>query len=140
MKNIGYSFNGFTTSRLKRFLTTGGQSYQFIEWELNQYNEPTSQVSSEKAILGVLHRSSSMSTITSDSTIASGSKTRTSPTTSIITSWESLVSGFSGGKELSPGMETIIDGFKYKIVKVENLNAWGLVAEISLEVYDGWEH
>ena len=139
MKNIGYSFNGFTTARLKRFLRTGGQSFTFIEWEKNNYNEPTETVVSSKTILGVLHTSSS-STIDSSASDTAGSKVRSDSGYSIITSWESLVTGFSGGKELSPGMSLNMNGVEYKIIKVANLHEWGIVAQISLEEYDEWRH
>ena len=134
MKNIGYSFNGFTTARLKRFLKTGGQKFSFVEWELNGYNEPTGNPSFQKDILGVLHRSF----VRSQAGTSVGSTTRSNSSTSIITSWESLAAGFSGGKELSAGMTVNINGMNYKAIKIENLNSWGIVAEISLEEFDDW--
>lgn len=141
MKNIGYSYNGFTVARLKRFLNTGGQPFTFIEWGKNEFNEPNDTVKSSQTILGVLHKSSSNSMMNSSiPSESAGSKTRSSPQVSIITSWESLVTGFSGGKELSPGMGIEIDSVMYKIVKTDNLNNWGIVAEISLEEYDEWKH
>lgn len=141
MKNIGYSYNGFTSARLKRFLTTGGQQFTFIEYELNSYNEPTSVAKSTKTILGVLHKSSSSgSSILSSQSEQVGTTQRSSVHTAIMTSWESLVTGFSGGKELSPGMGIVINEVKYKIIKTENMNNWGIVAEITLEEYDEWKH
>ena len=139
MKNIGYSYNGFTTARLKRFLNSGGQQFLFIEPEKNEYNEPTETVSQSRLILGVLHTSSYHSVTNSSSTSAS-SKIRTDSGFSIITSWESLFPGFSGGKELSPDMTVTIDGTVYKVIKVNNLHDWGIIAEVSLEEIDEWKH
>ena len=139
MKNIGYSYNGFTTARLKRFLNTGGQSFTFIGTELNEFGEPTETISDTKQIWGVLHTSSSYSMTNSSSSTAS-SKIRSESGFSIITSWESLVSGFSGGKELSPDMTVVIDNSIHKIIKVDNIHNWGLIAEISLEEQDEWKH
>ena len=137
MKNIEYSCNGFTTSRLKRFLKTGGRSYTFIQPRLNNYNEPTEEIASEITILGVIHRGNAN---VSNANISNAAKTRSVSTTAIITSWGNLIDNFSGASALSTDMTIIIDNFKYKIIKIENLNNWGIVAEIYLEVYDGWEH
>ena len=137
MKNIGYSYNGFTAARLKRFLNTGGQEFEFIEWGKNDYNEPAGQINS-KRILGVLHTSSAMINSSEQSSV--GSKSRIHSLFSIITSWENLVDGFSAGKDLSPGMSVNLDGTEYKIVKTSNVNNWGIVANISLEEYDEWKH
>ena len=139
MKNIGYSYKGFTEARLKRFLKTGGQSFTFIEWEENGYGEPTETQVASKIVLGVLHTGSN-AVINSSENASVGSKVRSESSYSIITSWESLVTGFSGGKELSPGMSLNLEGVEYKIVKVSNLHNWGIVAEISLEEYDEWKH
>lgn len=140
MKNIGYSFNGFTTARLKRFLSTGGQEFTFIETERNEYGEPTETVSSSVLIFGVLHKSSSSGYDSAGSvTSSAGSKVRSHPGVSIMTSWESLFPGYSGGKDLSPGMFIEIDNTKYKIIKTSNLNDWGIVADVFLEEFDEWE-
>lgn len=136
MKNIGYSYNGFTTARLKRFLRTGGQTLTFIAWGLNEYNEPA-VASSEILILGVPLADSMVNSSTNNS---ASSKIRSNKAVAIITSWESLVTGFSGGKELLPDMTIELNEVGYKIVKVENVNNWGIVAEISLEEYDEWKH
>lgn len=137
MKNIGYSYKGFTETRLKRFLQTGGTAFTFIGVELNKYNEPIETVDKSVTVLGVLHKSSMGPQILSSQM---GSKTRSGTSTSILTSWESLVDGYAGGKELSPEMSIEIDGVEFKIIKAENLNNWNIVAEISLEEYDGWKH
>lgn len=140
MKNIGYSYNGFTEARLKRFLQTGGTAFTFTEVELNDYNEPTETVDKSVTVLGVLHKLTVTSQVTSSQDAQVGSKTRSISSTSIMTSWESLVDGYTGGKELSPEMVIEIDGSVFKIIKTENLNDWGIIAEISLEEYDGWKH
>lgn len=137
MKNIGYSYKGFTETRLLRFLKTGGQTFTFIEPVVNEYGEPTQEQKQTVSVLGILHISNK-ATITQDSSV--GSVTRTQPTVSIITSWESLVEGFSGGKELSPGMCISIDGIGYKVTKSDNLGYFGIAADISLEEYDGWKN
>ena len=140
MKNIGYSFNGFTSARLKRFLSTGGQSFTFIESAKNEYNEPTQEVSKQVTILGVLRKYSASSQSLSSESSSAGSKIRSRSQTSIITSWESLADGFSGGKELSPDMTISISGVQYKITESKDLNNWGIIAEIYLEEYDEWKH
>ena len=137
MKNIGYSDKGFTETRLLRFLKTGGQTFTFIEPGLNEYGEPTQEQKRAVSVLGILHINSK-ATVTQDS--SAGSVTRTHPTVSIITSWESLVEGFSGGKELSPGMYITIDDVGYKVIKSDNLGYFGVAADISLEEYDGWKN
>lgn len=140
MKNIGYSFNGFTSARLKRFLITGGQSFTFVEVDKNEYNEPTQEVTKQITILGVLRKYSASSQSLSSENSSAGSKIRSRSQTSIMTSWESLADGFSGGKELSPDMTISIDGVSYKITESKDLNNWGIVAEIYLEEYDEWKH
>lgn len=139
MKNIGYSYNGFTTARLKRFLSTGGQQFSFIKTEHNEYNEPTETVSQSRLILGVLH-TSSYHYVTNSSSTSASSKIRSDSGFLIITSWESLFPGFSGGKGLSPDMTVTIGGSVHKIIKVDNLHDWGIIAEISLEGIDEWKH
>lgn len=141
MKNIGYSFQGFTNARLKRFLVVGGEKFTFFEAAVNEYGEPTTEWVNTIDILGILHNNnnnnSSYSVVQNDS---AGSETRTRSAISIMTSWKALAEGYSGGKELLPGMFTIIDGVIYKIIKTDNLGNFDIAADIYLEEYDGWKH
>ena len=138
MKNIGYSYNGFTTARLKRFLLTGGKAFTFIAWELNEYNEVTETIQSETTIFGVLHTSTAMMNSSVNETASS--KVRSRNSYSIITSWENLVDGYSAGKILSPDMSINLDRVEYKITRVVNLQNWNLIAEVLLEECDEWKH
>ena len=138
MKNVGFSFNNFTHSKLKRLLNAGGQEFTFTKFKTNQYGESTQEIDKQVTILGVSHIFNGGNTISISKSSENSSSVRSKHFIGILTFWNSF-GDYSGASSLEPGMSIVIENEIHKIVKSENLANAGVAAEISLEVYDSWQ-
>lgn len=136
MINKHLGFSPFTLSKVKRLLETSGQDYEVSRKELNEYKEPLGG-ESLYLLRGILHHNVGyISTSSSE-----GSLTRSKPNNQILTLWDkSLSSQYISGKDLQPQDLIKINNQSYRVSGVSNLGEFNLVADVSLEAIDEWNH
>ena len=115
----------FQLNKVRRFLNTHGQIFQFDKPDKNEFGEPNGETVSHE-LKGVFHETSGYVAKTSDDSTT----VRTKPTTQLLTLWESV-------GPLQHQDKLVFNDKTYKVNEITNLLQANLVAEISLEEVQG---
>lgn len=108
--------------KMTRFIQRSGQNYTFSSFKKNKFNEPEA-VDSTVAIRGVYHENHEYLVQTASD--SGGVTTKLNPQIMCLT---------ESTKELKPGMVVEILGKRYELVAIRDVNNFGLVCDISLEM------
>lgn len=112
----------FEKHKLQRFIKTHGREWVFTKRGKNDFGEPTGdQVS--VTVSGVYHETQGYVTQDADT----GATIKTKPSSFIMC----LVEEAEG---VTPGMETTVGGKAYRVVDLRDVENFGVVYDISIEL------
>jgi hypothetical protein len=115
----------FQLNKVRRFINTYGQIFQFDKPGKNEFGEPNGETVSHK-IKGVFHETSEFASGYITKTTSDSTTIRLKSNPMFLTLWESV-------GDLKHQDELIFNDKKYRINGVTNLLQANLIAEISLE-------
>lgn len=122
----------FEAYKIKRELTRSGTEYEFFREALNEFKEPVAgDVTSIGKIKCIYHEQNSTVQITTGET----TQVRTKKLPMLLCLYEEATS-----LGLLVGDKTTINGKTFKYTGTVNVQEWGIVADISLEVVDDGVH
>lgn len=120
----------FEAYKVNREITRSGGSYEFFRSWKNEFNEPSEDI--EPRDLGTLralyHEENSNVQFQNGENVI----TRTKKIPMLLCLYESWLS-----LELEVGDFTFINGKKFVITGCVNVQEWSIIADVSLEVFDG---
>jgi len=119
----------FEAYKVKREIKRSGSEYQFKRPETNDFGEPKGTDILIGTLKGIYHdyaAGGSRIEITTDTI-----QTRTKKKYQILCVWEDAES-----LELQVGDFTMINGKKYDVTGVANIQEWNIIGEVNLEVVD----
>lgn len=116
----------FEAYKLKRELKKSGINYEFKRFHSNKFDEPDYTRAVDVAcICGLYHEQSSNIQITTGDT----TQVRTKKIPMILCLYDDTAL-------LTTGDYVTINGKKFKVTGVVNIQEWGIIGDISLEVFD----
>lgn len=117
----------FEQSKLKRLLSTYGIEYHFERLKRNEFGEVAvpRTVSESIDVVGVYHEQSQSTQVAVSNEVRYRTEKR-----------PFILSGYSVASRLAIDDELDINGVKYKVVSVHNVNNIGVYGDIALEVVD----
>ena len=115
----------FQLNKVRRFINTYGQIFQFDKPGKNEFGEPNGETVSHK-IKGVFHETSGFASGYITKTTSDSTTIRLKSNPMFLTLWESV-------GDLKHQDELIFNDKKYRVNGVTNLLQANLIAEISLE-------
>ena len=126
----------FAASKIQRELNRSGKNYEFFRPAVNAFGEPADAGENIGTILGLYHEVNNfiVPQIKESAQVRSnigGQKKQPM----LLCLYESVK-----GCGLQIGDYTIINGKKYKVMGVVNVQEWNIIADISLEVVDDGNH
>ena len=113
----------FLEHKVKRILDEHGKSYTFTLSEIDQYNQPT-EGSVKISVIGLYHEQNSFISLSNSD--AASVQRKKSPM--ILTLLDEQV------KLLKQGDSVVINSTKYKISGILDIQNYGVIADISLEM------
>lgn len=117
----------FEAYKLKREIKRSGRIFSFKRADRNKYKEPTCKYDCVGEIGGLYHEQSSMVSVQTNETTQS----RTKKIPAILCLWEDVV---CIGLQFEDVVK--INSKIFKITSIENVSELGIIADISLEVFD----
>lgn len=117
----------FEAYKVKREIKKSGTEYIFIRHEPNEFGEPTSDTITLGSIKGLYHEQNSNVAVTTGDT----TQVRTKKIPMVLCLWDDVSS-----MVLKVGDVTKIGGKAFKVTGVVNIQEWGIIADISLEIVD----
>lgn len=117
----------FEAYKVKREIKRSGTEYTFVRNEANEFGEPTSDTTALGSIKGLYHEQNSNVAVTTGDT----TQTRTKKIPMVLCLW-----GDVSPMVLKVGDTTTINGKVFKVTGVTNIQEWGIIADISLEIVD----
>lgn len=111
----------FERNKMRRFILTNGACYIFKRDEVDDYKEPTGAVS-ETTVRGVFHQHISHVALVGSDAASVPSK----QTPYIMVLYDETL-------DIRIGDYTIIDGIRYNVNGLNDINHWNVVTDISLE-------
>ena len=122
----------FEAFKLKRQLARSGKEYEFSRSDKNKFGEPEATGEKIGSLKGVYHEINyPVKLYPHDTAQVRRSPGRPLKQPAILCLWESTVEC-----GLQFGDYTIINGKRFKVVAVTNVQEWNIIADISLEVVD----
>ena len=126
----------FEKNKLQRNLDQSGMDYDFYRRSMNAFGEPDRDTAAEKIgnLRGLYHEVNNFIRLRMTDTTQvrqSAGQGQDAKQPRILCLWEKVVE--SG---LKFGDFTIINGKRFKVVAVTNVQEWNIIADISLEVVD----
>lgn len=119
----------FQLNKVRRFINTHGQIFQFDKPGKNEFGEPNGETVSHE-VKGVFHETPGFASGYVAKTSGDSTTVRTKPDTMLLALWESVGS-------LQRQDKLTFNGKTYKVNEITNLQQANLVAEISLEGVQG---
>lgn len=119
--------NRFEAYKLKRELKRSGVNYDFLRAGKNEYCEPDGEYKIVGTITGLYHESSSHISLTMSGT----TNIRTKKVPSILCLYED-----AAAIKLSIGDRVVINEKIMNVTGVVDIQEWGIISDISLEVID----
>lgn len=111
----------FELNKISRLIRTSGVEYTFNRAKLNEFREPTEEVSIT-TVKGIFHETTShISVVSSDS---SSVKSKQVPY---------ILALYDAAKDLAQTDYVFINGKKYIVTGLVNIGNWNIVVDISLE-------
>lgn len=117
----------FEAYKVKREIKRSGTEYTFVRNETNEFGEPTSDITTLGSIKGLYHEQNSNVAVTTGDT----TQTRTKKIPMVLCLWDDV-----SPMVLKVGDTTTINGKVFKVTGVTNIQEWGIIADISLEIVD----
>lgn len=117
----------FEAYKVKREITRNGSQYEFKRFGKNEVGEPNGQSVSVGIVSGIYHEQNSSIRITTGDTTS----VRTKKIPTILCLYESITP-----LGLQVGDFTVINSKTFKITGILNIQEWGIVSDISMEVTD----
>lgn len=117
----------FEAYKVKREIKRSGTEYAFVRNETNEFGEPISDTTTLGSIKGLYHEQNSNVAVTTGDT----TQTRTKKIPMVLCLW-----GDVSPMVLKVGDMTTINGKVFKVTGVTNIQEWGIIADISLEIVD----
>ena len=121
----------FEAHKLERELLRSGKVFEFYVQQVNEFGEPAEGVVGV-TILGIYHEVNAYIGIDMKNTTRvreTVGKYKKQPR--ILCLWSSIT-----GSGIKIGDYTMINGKKFKVTGVTNIQEWSIIADISLEVVD----
>lgn len=112
----------FERYKVQRLIQTQGQVFSFQEATLNEFNEPV-PTGRTVPLPGVYHETQGYVSLKSDD----GGTVKTKPDSQILCLWESA-------QELKTGMLVKIQNKDYHLVDIRDIENFGVVCDLSLEL------
>lgn len=119
----------FEAYKLRRELKKVGIVYEFKRAELNQFKEPTNESAIACRLTGLYHEQNSYVSVTA----GDATQTRSKKSPMILCLYEDA-------KTLKLDDFIEMNSKKYKVTGVVNVQEWGIIADVSLEVIDDGVH
>lgn len=119
----------FEAYKINRELKRSGIDYEFKRSGTNRFGEPTGEMETVATVRGLYHEQNSNIQITTGDT----TQVRTKKIPMVLCLYEDTVS-------LVVGDEVVINGKKFQVTGVVNVQEWSIVGDISLEVVDDGIH
>lgn len=119
----------FQLNKVRRFINTHGQIFQFDKPGKNEFGEPNGETVSHK-VKGVFHETSGFASGYVAKTSGDSTTIRTKPNPQFLTLWESV-------GPLQHQDKLTFNDKTYKVTEITNLLQANLIAEISLEEVQG---
>lgn len=117
----------FEAYKVKREIKRNGTEYTFIRNKANEFGEPASGTTTLGSIKGLYHEQNSNVAVTTGDT----TQTRTKKIPMVLCLWDDV-----SPVVLKVGDVTMINGKVFKVTGVTNIQEWGIIADISLEIVD----
>lgn len=117
----------FEAAKLKKELKTSGIDYEFKRLKVNDFGEPTEESEVVATITGLYHEQNSNIQITTGET----TQIRTKKIPMVLCLYEDATLA-----ALKVGDVVTINSKTFKVTGVVNIQEWGIIADISLEVVD----
>lgn len=117
----------FEAYKVKREIKRSGTEYTFVRNETNEFGEPTNNTTTLGSIQGLYHEQNSNVAVTTGDT----TQTRTKKIPMVLCLWDDV-----SPMVLKVGDTTAINGKVFKVTGVVNIQEWGIIADISLEIVD----
>lgn len=115
----------FEKSKLKRELQRSGKEYSFKRAEENEFGEKNGNCIEVGTLNAIYHESNGhISTTQGDATVYRKLKT------------PMLLCLYDDATFLNVGDTTIINGKEFKVTGLVNIQEWGIIGDVSLEVID----
>lgn len=112
----------FELNKIRRLIRVQGVQYTFYQDELNDFNEPTGGTSAI-TVQGIFHQTTSHVTVVA----SNASSVQTKPSPYILTL-------YTEAEGIRQGDYLTIDGTRYKVNGLTDVNNWHIATDISLEV------
>lgn len=115
----------FERSKLKRELSRSGKTYSFLREDKDDFGEPTGKSTEVCSIKAIYHESNGY--IRTQTGEAATYRTKKEPR---------LLCLYEDATSLVSGDYVLINGKRYNVTGVLNIQEWSIMADISLEVVD----
>lgn len=117
----------FEVYKIKRELKRSGKAFEFYRKALNDFGEPISDLQYVGKLKTIYHEENSNIQITTGDT----TQVRTKKIPMLLCIYDDCINA-----NLKVGDFVIINFKKFKITGIVNIQEWGIIADISLEVFD----
>ena len=117
----------FEAYKIERELKRSGIEYEFKRAQLNEFKEPTDVLVSVGVLRGIYHEQNGRVEISTGDT----TQIRTKKMPMILCLYNDVAS-----LALNVGDIVMINGKKFKVTGVVNIQEWNIIADVSLEVVD----
>lgn len=120
----------FEAYKLKREIKRSGTEYEFQRMGVNKFGEPSGEYEAVATVKGIYHEQNSNVQITTGDT----TQVRTEKIPMILCLYEDL---YDGATQLVKAEDLLfINGKKFVVQGIVNVQEWNIIGDISLEVVD----
>lgn len=119
----------FEAYKLRRELKRSGVSFEFKRPKLNDFKEPTDDLESIGQVVGLYHEQNFHVSITTGNSQSNTTQARTKKMPMILCMYEDVEP-----LKLQVGDQVKIGSHTCRVVDIANMQEWGIIADISLEV------
>lgn len=117
----------FEAYKIKREIKRSGISYEFKRSKVNDFGEPTDELEVVGTLQGLYHEENSHIAVTTNDT----TQFRTKKVPNILCLYADAAS-----LSLQVGDVVLMSNKTFKVTGTTNIQEWGIIADISLEVVD----
>lgn len=119
----------FEAYKIKRELKRSGVSFEFKRPKVNEFKEPTDEFDIVGEIVGLYHEQNFHVSVTTGNSQSNTTQARTKKMPMILCLYEDIEP-----LKLLVGDQVKIGSHTFRVVDVANIQEWGIIADISLEV------
>jgi hypothetical protein len=123
----------FEAYKVQQQLNRSGKVYDFYRPERNEFGEPTKDAELVASLKALYHEETGFIRVgmTDTTNVRKARRSGEVKQPMLLCLWESVVEA-----DLKFGDYTMINGKKYSVTAVTNVQEWNIIADISLEVED----